>query len=213
MPKYPVRQVDVMALAEAMISGYQQHPDMFVNADPVLLRSIFDAYNQAAEDQLTAVAKAQIATQAKQTAFERLQKTIKSQLKQSQVDTAGNPENLNYIGWGPRAVAHPVESPGQPMMLESVDEGAGTLTIRWKRPVQGSGGPVRTYIIERRQLASGQSQVDDNSRSEVWKQAGISLETTVSLKDQPRGVQLEYRTMAINKSGQSEPSNTIAVVL
>ncbi len=41
----------------------------------------------------------------------------------------------------------------------------------------------------------------------------ISPETNASLKGQPRGVQLEYRVKAINKAGQSEASNTIAVVL
>jgi len=34
-----------------------------------------------------------------------------------------------------------------------------------------------------------------------------------SLKDLPRGVQLEYRVKAINKGGESQPSNTIAIVL
>ena len=32
-------------------------------------------------------------------------------------------------------------------------------------------------------------------------------------KNQPRGVQLEYRVRAINKGGESSPSNTISVVL
>jgi len=46
-----------------------------------------------------------------------------------------------------------------------------------------------------------------------WRQVAISLETRGSLKRQPRGVQLEYRVKAINKSGESPPSNTVAVVL
>ena len=49
--------------------------------------------------------------------------------------------------------------------------------------------------------------------ADKWQQTAISLETTAKLKDQPRGIQLEYRVKAINKAGQSEPSNTIAVVL
>jgi len=35
----------------------------------------------------------------------------------------------------------------------------------------------------------------------------------ISLKGYPRSVQLEYRVKAINKTGQSPPSNTIAVIL
>jgi len=151
------------------------------------------------------MAKAQLATGAKQGALAQLQTVIKRQLKQSQIDTAANPENLNYIGWGPRALGQSIEAPGQPLSLKSIDEGAGTLLIEWRRPVRGSGGMVRTYIIERRQLAT-----DGTSD---WRQAAISLETTASLKGQPTGAQLEYRVKAINKGGDSVPSNTVAVVL
>jgi len=36
-------------------------------------------------------------------------------------------------------------------------EGADTLLIEWRRPARGSGGPVRTYIIESRDLTIGQT--------------------------------------------------------
>ena len=86
--------------------------------------------------------------------------------------------------------------------------------------MQNSGGPVRTYIIERRDLTIGETGDGGTGRGtgragrgNKWKQTAISLETRATLKDQPRGTQLEYRVGAINKAGQSEPSNTIAVVL
>jgi len=83
--------------------------------------------------------------------------------------------------------------------------------------VRNSGGPVRTYIIERRELTideTGDGGIGRGiGRGNKWKQTAISLETRALLKGQPRGVQLEYRVRAINKAGQSEPSNTIAVVL
>ena len=205
MPKYPTQQAEILALAEAMIGGYTDHAALFPNADALLLQSLRDTYSSAAAAQTEAMAAAHIATEAKQTALAQLHVVIKRQLKQSQIDTAANPENLNYIGWGPRAAAQSIEAPGQPMALKSVDEGAGTLLIEWKRPARSSGGPVRTYIIERRELTQ-----DDGGQ---WRQTAISLETKALLKDQPRGVQLEYRVKAVNKGGQSPPSNTIAVVL
>ena len=206
MPRYPTQQAQILALAEAMINGYTEHAALFPNADAPLLQSVRDVYNTAAAAQTDAIAAAQVATETKQATLAQLQAEMKKQLKQSQVDTADNPENLEYIGWGPRTTAQSIEVPGQPLALKSIDEGAGTLLIEWKRPARGSGGPVRTYIIERRQLA-----IDETG--DEWRQAAISLETRASLKDQPRGAQLEYRIKAINKAGQSEPSNTIAVVL
>jgi hypothetical protein len=208
MPRYPTQQAQILALAEAMIGGYTEHAAMFPNSDVALLQGLRDAYNTTTAAQTEAMAKSQLATEAKQAALNQLHAVIKQQLKLSQIDSADNPENLNYIGWGPRTAAQSIEAPGQPLTLKSVDEGAGTLLIEWKRPARGSGGPVRTYIIERRELT-----IDETGDWGEWRQAAISLQTRASLKDQPRGVQLEYRIKAINKAGESQPSNTIAVVL
>jgi len=206
MPRYPTQQAQILALAEAMIGGYTEQAALFPNADAPLLQSLRDAYNNATAAQTEAMAKAQLATEAKQTALAQLQAVIKRQLKQSQIDTVANPDNLKYIGWGPRAAAQSIEAPGQPLSLKSINEGADTLLIEWRRPARGSGGLVRTYIIEKRELAI-------DGTGDDWRQAAISLETRASLKAQPRGVQLEYRVKAINKAGQGEPSNTVAVVL
>ena len=46
-----------------------------------------------------------------------------------------------------------------------------------------------------------------------WQQVGASLSTEAHLISQPRGQQLEYRLIAVNKAGESTPSNTVAVVL
>lgn len=37
--------------------------------------------------------------------------------------------------------------------------------------------------------------------------------TEATLVDQPRGIELEYRVIAIDKAGECSPSNTIEVVL
>lgn len=36
--------------------------------------------------------------------------TISQVWTQSQIDTADNPENLEFIGWGPRATAQSIEA-------------------------------------------------------------------------------------------------------
>ena len=40
-----------------------------------------------------------------------------------------------------------------------------------------------------------------------------AIETESTLVDQPKGAELEYRVIAINKSGEGSASNTVMVVL
>ena len=179
MPRFPAQQAKILALAEAMISGYTERPSLFPSADLPSLQAAKDAYNTASAAATEAAAAAKLAIEAKQATLAELQVVIKRELKRSQLDTEDNPKNLEFIGWGPRAAARTIEPPGQPLDLESVEEGAGTLLIEWKHPLRTSGGPVRTYIVERRELAMGQTPGE-------WEQAGISLETKALLKKQPR---------------------------
>jgi len=44
-------------------------------------------------------------------------------------------------------------------------------------------------------------------------QVGIAIESETSLTNQPRGAELEYRVIAVNKADDGEPSNTVMVVL
>ena len=123
-----------------------------------------------------------------------------SQLKQSEVDTAADPEKLELIGWGRKA-------PGQPRNLDPMIQGPGTLFLDWKPQAGGTGGPVRTYLIERREQPGGGGNFTE------WHQVGIALEGELYMTDQRRGQQPEYRVMAVNNRGQSTPSNTVPFVL
>ena len=129
---------------------------------------------------------------------------MKGYLEKSEVDVTGNPQKLALIGWGPKALPQPVESPGQPNNLRAVLQQKNTLKFQWDRSL--SGGRVRNFIIERRHLLA------DNSYS-LWMVVGTALNTTVNLKNQPRAVRLEYHVKAVNSSGMGMPGNTAAVVL
>ena len=206
MPKFPIRESEVLALAEGMIAGYTDNPGVFPSANPTELQAKLDAYHTARTEQMELQAKAVMATEHKDTTLRALEEFMTTQLRQSEVDTKADPAALNLIGWGPKKVAQPTDPPGQPRLLEAVVQGQSSILLDWKAPQRGTGGMVRTYIVERRQSPP-------SGTFSEWQQAAIALETEAHLTDQPRGVQLEYRVIAVNVGGNSMPSNTAAAVL
>lgn len=42
---------------------------------------------------------------------------------------------------------------------------------------------------------------------------GTALETETTLNNQEHGREWEYRVIAVNKAGESDPSNTVSAVL
>ena len=207
MPRFPRREAEVIALADAMIAGYTANPADFPNADVPALQAARDAYQTARDEQTESMGRAQLKTDVKDEKLDDLEDVMKNQLKQSEVDTAADPEKLGLIGSGPKAPGQPSNPPGQPRALDPVIQGPGTLFLDWKQPAPGVGGPVRSYVIERRTQPGGGGAFD------AWAQVNVALESEITLIGQPRGRQLEYRVIAINTGGRSVPSNTAAVVL
>jgi len=211
MAQFPNAEADIVALANAMIAGYTAHPADFPSMDPltdlVALTTALGNYNAAKIAQVDALAAAQVSTETKDLKLDDLEDLMRDELKKSEVDVGSDSEKLEYIGWGPKAPPTPAVTPGQPRNLDPVIQGPGTLFLDWKPPARGSGGAVRTYVIERREQPAGGGEFGS------WAQVGIALETETTLIDQPRGPQLEYRVKAVNAGGESVPSNTEAVVL
>jgi hypothetical protein len=190
-----------------MAAGYTAHAADFPSADALGLTTALTDYNTTKIAQTDALGAAQVATEAKNLKIDALEDVMRAELKKSEVDVGSDSEKLEYIGWGPKAAPSPADPPGQPRNLDAVMQGAGTLLLDWKAPVRGSGGPVRTYLIERREQPAGGGEFGS------WAQVAIAIESEASLIDQPRGQQLEYRVKAVNAGGESVPSNTAAVVL
>ena len=207
MPRFPTREPDVFMLANAMIEGYTTNPTIFTSADIPAMQTAFDEYHTAKADQVDKQGLAELATETKDHKLEALVDFMKTQLKQSEVDVAADPERLDLIGWGPKAPPQPSDPPGQPRNLDPVVQGPGTLFLDWKPAARGTGGTARSYIVERREEPPGGGAFNQ------WHQAGVALESELHLIDQPRNQQLEYRVIGINAGGQSVPSNTAPVVL
>jgi len=211
MPNFPRNEAEIAALVEAMIAGYTAHPADFPSIDPltdlVALQAALTDYQTDKQGQVDARAQAKLATVTKGTKLDDLTELMKNDLKLSEVDVADDPTKLAQIGWGPRQDPQPVEAPGQPNNLHPVAEGQGILWLAWDSPAADSGGPVRNYIIERREQPEGGGEFG------VWDIVGTALNNEINLLDQLRGVQMEYRVKAANVGGESMPSNTAAVVL
>ncbi|MCH9035141.1 MAG: fibronectin type III domain-containing protein [Planctomycetes bacterium] len=64
------------------------------------------------------------------------------------------------------------------------------------------GGKVAACKIERRKRPS-----------DPWTDAGMAIGSEITLSNQERGKEWEYRVIAVNKAGEGTPSNTVMAVL
>ncbi len=207
MPKFPTKESDILALARQMVAGYQSHMADFPSIIWPLLYVKSLLYTSARKGQIETHSQLQLATDNKNASLDTLVNLMKACLKKSQVDAAGDPDKLQYIGWGPKAPPASIAPPGQPRNLEALVQGTNEVTLDWKPHARGSGGPVRTYVIEQRNQPQGSGDFSN------WQPVGTAIESESTIMNQQRGIQLEYRVKAINTGGESIPSNTAAVVL
>lgn len=199
--RFPNTEPEIRALAQNIITGLTDNPNF--PSPPVLpaaLQNLLDTMIQLSNAQIATQAAAKQATDSKQASVDETITAMKSVLRYAEDAVQGDDAKLAQLGWGGRAVAHPLQVPGQPRLLETLQQGAGWLTLDWKKPADG--GAAASYKIERRGRAEGD-----------WKLAGIAIETEVTLNNQERSKEWEYRVIAINKAGEGVPSNIVTAVL
>ena len=204
---FPKKENDVISLAQTMLAGLAAHAADFPSIDAAALQTAYNDYQANRDNQENARSQAQIATATKAEALEELVKTMRTDLKQAEVDTIANPTKLTEIGWSPKAAPSPISPPAMPTELESVYQGPGSLLLNWNRPACEPNRPVANYLVQRRDQNSSSGEFGE------WTLADSTLKTESNLIGQPRGLQLEYRIIATNSAGDSVPSNTVAVVL
>lgn len=206
MPKFPIKEADVVALAETMVAGYTVHAADFPSVTVADLTTALSTYKTNRQTQENARSQAQIATVTKDEKLDSLVELMKNDLKMSEVDVVSDPAKLYEIGWSPRQNPQPIQAPGSPTELHPEAEGQGIIWLVWTKPATDVGGPVRNYIIERRDQQQG-------GVFGPWTLAQTTYNTEINLTDQPETVRLEYRVKASNAAGESMPSNSVSVVL
>jgi hypothetical protein len=202
MAQFPKSEAEIAALAQDMIGGLTTYADDFPSSpvQPPELQTALDAYITAREAAVAGSAAASQGTAAKDEALQGLTDLMKAALRYAENTTRYDDGKLKLIGWGGRKTRTSLEAPGQARSLEALREGEGWILLNWKEPVDG--GKVAAYRIERRHRADG-----------AWENAGMAVDSETLLNRQARGVELEYRVLAVNKAGEGRPSNVVTAVL
>ena len=202
MARFPRTEPEVVALAQTMATGLTANVAIYA-APPVLpaaLTTLVSTYITAKNDSVAAIAAAEEATGEKDDALTALADAMKSDIRYAENTVNYDDDKLKLIGWAGKAAPTELQAPGQARMLEAPKQGEGWVFLDWKDPIDG--GTPSAYKISRRERPAG-----------PWEDVGTALDSEVTLVEQPRNKELEYRIIAINKAGEGEPSNTAMVVL
>ena len=202
MPRFPRNEPELAALALVVAQGLREAPEDFpappVPADELQAR--LDSYHGALTAAITAEATLREQHAVKDDALEELIDGVKANLRYAEVAVRDQPAKLNQVGWGAPGRGSALSAPGEVRDMGVKAEGDDWVLFDWKQPVDG--GSVAMYRIQRRK-AGGRT----------WELVDTAVETEHLLRDQPRGVDLEYRVIAVNKAGSGKPSGMVALVL
>lgn len=202
MARFPRTEAEVVALAEAMISGLADNAAVYP-APPVLpadLTALISAYTVVKNDSIAAQAAAEQATADKDDALEELVDAMKSDIRYAENTVDFDDDKLKLIGWAGKKAATALQPPGQSRLLEAPKQGDGWVFLDWKAPIDG--GAPSAYKVMRRERPAG-----------PWEEVATAVISEATLVEQPKTKELEYRIIAVNKAGDGEPSNTAMVVL
>ena len=202
MAQFPRTEPQVIVLAQDMAAGLAANAAVYPGPPvaPADLQTAMAAYITARDAAVAAAAAAEQATAAKNEALQALTDDMKADLRYAETTVNYDDDQLKLIGWGGRKSKTSLEAPGQTRSLEAPREGEGWVFLDWKEPVDG--GAVAAYKIQRRLRPDG-----------PWSDAGMAIESEITLTNQERGKEWEYRVLAVNKAGEGEPSNTVMAVL
>ncbi len=202
MATFPKQEAQIAGLAQTMVSGFDDNIAIYP-APPVAtldVTALMTAYTDAKNAAVAATAAAEAATGSKLTALEDLAAAMKKDLRYAENTVDYDDDKLKLLGWSGRKDPTPLAPPGQTLSLKVVNQGEGWIGLEWKAPADG--GKLSAYKVMRRERPEG-----------PWLEVQTAVTTEATLVEQPRGKELEYRIIAINKAGEGEPSNTEMVVL
>jgi len=205
MARFPTTEAEIKALAQNIAAGLEANPAVYPSppVTAVDLAAVLDSYITASDQAVATRAAAEEATSVKNAAEEELVTDMKAILRYAEDAVARDDAKLSLLGWGarrPLTPTPPIEAPQQPRSLEAPRQGASWVFLDWKAPLESD--PVAAYRIQRRERPAGD-----------WIDIAMAIETEATLSNQEPRKEWEYRVIAANAGGDSDPSNTVAVVL
>jgi hypothetical protein len=208
MARFPIKESEILVLAQEMATGLTANaavfpsPPVVPNAPPPVpsLTFMTSSYTTARNAAMAAAATAEEATTTKDEVLQTLVDAMKADLRYAENTVDFDDDQLKLIGWGGRKAGTALEIPGQCRTLEAPRQGEGWIFLDWKEPIDG--GKPAAYKIQRRERPAG-----------PWTESSMAIESEITLSDQERGKEWEYRVVAVNKAGEGEPSNTVMAVL
>lgn len=202
MPRFPKKEADIVALAERLWRGLGSNRPVYPQppTHPLFLRFKMLIYKNRRGVAIAAQATSETAIAIKNEALSDLTEALKSNIRYAENTVDYDDDKLKLIGWAGKKTATVLTPPGQVRLLEAPKQGAGWVFLDWKAPVDG--GKPAAYKVERRLRDSG-----------GWQDVATAILTEATLVEQPEKQELEYRIIAVNKSGQGKPSNTVSIVL
>ncbi len=206
MPRFPKKEAQIAALAEQLWRGLLDNNAIFSQppVHPILIRIRKLIYQSRHGNFLAAQAAAEQATTNKTEALEELIEALKADIRYAENTVNFDDDKLKLIGWAGKKTPAALLPPGQVRMLEAPKQGNGWVFLDWKAPADG--GKPKAYKVQRRVV--GIEPVSDR-----WEDIATAILSEITLVDQAKAVELEYRVIAVNKAGEGQASNTVMVVL
>lgn len=200
--KFPKSEAQTIVLAQQLIAGLTNDTPKNGKApvNAAGLQTQLDNFLAKRVEAAQQEAEARLATDEKDNAFELLTDDMKSDLRFLENETKFDNAALQAFGWAGRKTPTAMQPPEQPRSLEAAKQGENWVFLDWKEPI--GGGKAAVYKVQRRE-----------SPSKTWEDAATAFESEATLTNQPKAKELEYHVVAVNKAGESAPSNAVTVVL
>ncbi len=201
MARFPKAEAKIAQLALQMADGLAVATETFPSP-PVpapVLKAQLDDYHEKTAALVQSRAEARIRRVDKSRALKTLKDSMRADLRYAEIMARRHPEYLIQLGWRARRARTALKAPGEVRDIAMRDEGDTWVLLTWDAPDEG--GEVAAYQIQRRQPRG------------KWEDAATSIDRIELLRGQPRGVELEFRVVAMNRAGDGSPSATVTAVL